>query len=144
MKSRRKRIKSVAILLTLTLLMGGLSLYASAPAQVEAANGSFNTGLYFIRNVFSGKYLDVCQNGLTNRTKLQQYEYCAEPSQQWYIQLYSGDYYTLSANHSRDSDAYDNTMYMDSTITIESGTQLQIYQRDPPHGESVHRAAISV
>lgn len=75
-------IRSIILIGCILLLLSMLSIYGSTPRTVQAASyDSVSTGIYFLRNVYSGKYLDVCQNGLTNRTKIQQFEYCAEPSQ---------------------------------------------------------------
>lgn len=77
---------------------------------------------YYLRNVYSGMYLDLQGNGTTNGTNLQQYPYYAWPgSERFEIMQEEDGYFTIETTIA-------GNMVMDGRSNCVAGAQVILYQ----------------
>ena len=105
--------------------------YLLAPTQ------TIEDGIYYIQNVYSGKYLDIdtnnSSNGTANQTSVIQRAYHGGKSQQFKVTRESDGYYSLRPrNISDESKAID--LHTPSLANI-NGTQAQIYTYSANYSE---------
>ncbi|MDR0914378.1 MAG: S8 family serine peptidase [Oscillospiraceae bacterium] len=92
-----------------------LTFYANwvfRPFQMSP-NEDITDGDYYIKNVRSGKYLEVPNSATTNNTQLKQQAFTGNLNQQWQIKGYSGGFVTLNPVH-----------WLYSSVVVSGGGQV--------------------
>lgn len=84
-------------------------------------------GVYFIKNVLSGKYLDVLNQCTEDGASVIQNAYSGQKSQQFQVQYETDGYYTLKPLHTELESAVD---LRSSRLANVNGTTAQIYEYD--------------
>ena len=89
-------------------------------------------GVYYIRNMYSGKYLDVLDHGTANGTAIVQNAYTGHLSQQFQVQFCADGYYIFRPLHT----------YLNSAIDLQSaaaantnGTTAQLWTYNSAYAE---------
>ncbi len=122
--------KVAAVALTAVTAFSALSLYPEdAMQEAKAATRTLADGYYYIRNVHSGQYMDVCGDGTTNGTSIIQFPFHTVREHgarnQVFKVVWRGNYYSIHP-----ANCYGETMAFDllnSAASNTNGTELQIW-----------------
>lgn len=83
--------KKISIVLALFLLI--ITAFAPSLVKAESHPNIWSGGVYYIRNIYSGLYLDAANAGTANFTNVVQYNYTCRDNQKWKItKLSNGNY----------------------------------------------------
>lgn len=92
----------VSLILVLMIIMSSVLMLGNT-ITVKAAASPYITsgGLYYIKNVYSGKYVTVPDSTLSDGTRIEQQTYSASDYQKWYVTYTStgtyGGFYKITA-----------------------------------------------
>ena len=84
-------------------------------------------GTYYIRNLNSGKYIDVFNNGTLNGTSIIQYSFNGAKNQQWKVKYESDGYYSLRPMHVSDQSKTIDMLSQTSANTNGTDAQIWVY-----------------
>lgn len=100
--------------------------------QTRTSQYTIENGMYFIKNMYSGKYLDVQNQGTSNGTSVIQSDYCGRLSQQIQVQFCADGYYILRPLHTYLNSAIDLHSY---SAANTNGTLAQIWSFSSSYAE---------
>ncbi|MDO5559965.1 MAG: DNRLRE domain-containing protein [Oscillospiraceae bacterium] len=103
-----------------------LTINYRSPQNPTTSPRSIADGYYYIRNVLSGKYIDVYNGNTGNRTSVIQYTYNGARNQQWKITYESDGYYSLKPMHVNNGNGSSLDL-RSSTEANTNGTDAQIF-----------------
>lgn len=101
--------------------------YSNTPSR------TIDDGIYYIRNKHSNKYLNIDNNGTTNRTPVTQFGYHGDKNQRFNVTYGSDGYYSI-----RPMNISDQTMAIDlqsSSLANADGTDAQIWTYSSNYNE---------
>lgn len=125
--------KVTAVALTAVTAFSALALFPEEAMQKAEAFAytspkPIDTGYYYIKNVKSGKYMDVYGNQTGYRTKINQYPFHGAMNQRFYVEYHTdptdGAYYTIRVLNTTDNMVFD-LVSKDASMT--NGTYLQTW-----------------
>ena len=76
--------KILNILLSLTIFSLGFCFYIK-PSQAYATDNTISNKWFYIKNAYSGKYLDVHKGTAADGTNVEQYEFNGGDNQKWFL-----------------------------------------------------------
>mgnify|MGYP002624064490 FL=1 len=127
--SRKSRIFLLAVTALASLYATGCSDIAGSGNGTESSERTVTSGYdtslsgyYYIKNAYSGKYLDVTNGGSSNGTNIQQYEYNGSTAQQFNLVYIGSGYYAIKTVCSGSAQALD--VWSKSTA---DGTNIATY-----------------
>ncbi|WP_295070935.1 RICIN domain-containing protein [Ruminococcus sp.] len=116
--------KLLSGLLATTACITSLSFTTMTNLNAKAEAGrNISDGIYYIRNLNSGKYIDVKEARTANGTEIIQYDFTGGKNQQFRITRESDGYYTIKPVHYEAASLDFQNSYMANT----NGTDAQLY-----------------
>lgn len=111
--------KKISVLFLCLLVILGSVFYPSAGAYTAAQN-IISGEVYYVKNKFSGKYLDVEHGVDANGTNVSQYQYKGAGNQRWRVSYVGGGLYNLTPqiSNTRMLDVYNASDFQRANIDI--------------------------
>lgn len=111
--------KKVSVLFLCLLVILGSMLYPSAGAYTAAQN-IISGEVYYVKNKFSGKYLDVEHGVDANGTNVSQYQYNGKVNQKWKVNYVGNGLYNLipMCSSTRMLDVYNANDFQRANVDI--------------------------
>lgn len=115
----KKKIAFITALILVTIQFTAISVIPSS----AAAPGTNGYQTYYLRNAYSGKYLDLASNGTINGTEVQQYDF-GYPSELFNVRVQSDGYYVIETML-----VNDDIMVLDGRSNCVAGAQVILYEQ---------------
>lgn len=134
----------IKILVLLILITSFTTIFSTKPSSAYSEQSNIGGQLFYIKNAYSGRYLDVSGGVAENGNNVQQYEFNGTDSQKWYA-FYQGDgLYQFGALVG--STVSNGTRYYNYALDINGGTDgngvnIQIWS---PNTSNAQRFALDL